>query len=71
MGSSKIRALHELRAAIKELGDAMNFLAANRFESAENEIGDALVLIGRAIRNINRAEACRRFVPCKNSLKSK
>jgi hypothetical protein len=49
----------------------MNFLAANRFESAENEIGDALVLIGRAIRNINRAEACRRFVPCKNSLKSK
>jgi prefoldin subunit 5 len=54
--TSKQNAIRDLDAAIAELREARQFVVNNRFESAENEIGDALRFIGRAIRQINKVE---------------
>ncbi|BCJ88203.1 hypothetical protein [Effusibacillus dendaii] len=49
------RARRNLRRAIRELREARRFLRTRTgVEAAEAEMGDALVFIGRALRNLHR-----------------
>lgn len=52
----KKKAIHAIRHAIHDLKRAKEAIKCNRFEKAEDEIGDALISIGRAIHYINKAE---------------
>ncbi|MFD1678045.1 hypothetical protein [Alicyclobacillus fodiniaquatilis] len=44
------RCIRKLDAAIKELREAQHLLSKENFEQAENEIGDSLVDISKALR---------------------
>lgn len=54
--SPRVRAIRNLKDAIDELKKAIENLRDRKFESAENNIADALIFEGRALRNINKAE---------------
>jgi hypothetical protein len=52
----KKKAIRDIRRAIRDLKRAKEAVRCRRFEKAEDEIGDALINIGRAIHHINKAE---------------
>lgn len=56
MSQSKHCAIRDLDCAIKHLKEARCLVECNRFRRAQDQIGDSLIFIGKAIRHINCAE---------------